>query len=493
MKANRMLSYSVIVSAALLATAVLATNNVACASNETASAVNGVTPDLTVAAEKAVNSVVYIKVTQNAKTQTYDYYDPFEDFFGDIFGGRGNGGTQKRQYQTPQRKASGSGVIISADGYIVTNNHVVEGADEINVKLNDNREFKARIIGTDKTTDLALVKIEGSNFPAITIGSSENLKLGEWVLAVGNPFNLTSTVTAGIVSAKARTVGANGIESFIQTDAAINPGNSGGALVNTKGELVGINDMIISQTGSYAGYGFAIPTSIMNKVVEDIKKFGTVQRAIIGIRGTDVSNYIDNEKDKGNSPDLGTVNGVYVDEVEDGSAAAEAGLKKGDVITAINGKKVQKMAELQENISLHKPGDKVLISYLREKKSYTKFITLKNAQGTTSVVKEVDIDEMGVSLTPLSDELKQQLDLGYGLEVSAIRSGAMQKAGITKGLIILQVNDKQMRTRSDFDEAVKNANMSSDRTLWIRAITKSGIKKSFTVDLGSKDEKPGKK
>lgn len=493
MKANRMLSYSVIVSAALLATAVFATNNVACASNETASAVNGVTPDLTVAAEKAVNSVVYIKVTQNSKTQTYDYYDPFEEFFGDIFGGRGNGGTQKRQYQTPQRKASGSGVIISADGYIVTNNHVVEGADEINVKLNDNREFKARIIGTDKTTDLALVKIEGSNFPAITIGSSENLKLGEWVLAVGNPFNLTSTVTAGIVSAKARTVGANGIESFIQTDAAINPGNSGGALVNTKGELVGINDMIISQTGSYAGYGFAIPTSIMNKVVEDIKKFGTVQRAIIGIRGTDVSNYIDNEKDKGNSPDLGTVNGVYVDEVEDGSAAAEAGLKKGDVITAINGKKVQKMAELQENISLHKPGDKVLISYLREKKSYTKFITLKNAQGTTSVVKEVDIDEMGVSLTPLSDELKQQLDLGYGLEVSAIRSGAMQKAGITKGLIILQVNDKQMRTRSDFDEAVKNANMSSDRTLWIRAITKSGIKKSFTVDLGSKDEKPGKK
>lgn len=379
-------------------------------------------------------------------------------------------------------------MIISADGYIVTNNHVVDGADEINVKLNDNREFKARIIGTDKTTDLALVKIEGSNFPAITIGSSENLKLGEWVLAVGNPFNLTSTVTAGIVSAKARSVGANGIESFIQTDAAINPGNSGGALVNTRGELVGINDMIISQTGSYAGYGFAIPTSIMNKVVDDLKKFGTVQRAIIGIRGTDVSTYIDSEKEKGNSVDLGTVNGVYVNEVEDNSSASEAGLKKGDVITAINGKKLEKMAELQEAVSLRKPGDKVQITYLREKKSYTKTITLKNAQGTTSVVKEVDIDEMGVSLTPLSDELKQQLDLSYGLEVTAIRGGEMQKAGVAKGMIILQVNDKQMRTRSDFDEAVKNANMSNDRTLWIRAITKSGIKKSFTVDL-SKDNK----
>ncbi len=449
----------------------------------------GVTPDLTYAAEKAVNSVVYIKVTQNSKTQTYDYYDPFEDFFGDIFGrGGGNGGIQKRQYQTPQRKSAGSGVIISADGYIVTNNHVVDGADEINVKLNDNREFKARIIGTDKTTDLALVKIEGSNFPAITIGSSENLKLGEWVLAVGNPFNLTSTVTAGIVSAKARSVGANGIESFIQTDAAINPGNSGGALVNTRGELVGINDMIISQTGSYAGYGFAIPTSIMNKVVDDLKKFGTVQRAIIGIRGTDVSTYIDSEKEKGNSIDLGTVNGVYVNEVEENSSASEAGLKKGDVITAINGKKLEKMAELQEAVSLRKPGDKVQITYLREKKSYTKTITLKNAQGTTSVVKEVDIDEMGVSLTPLSDELKQQLDLSYGLEVTAIRGGEMQKAGVAKGMIILQVNDKQMRTRSDFDEAVKNANMSNDRTLWIRAITKSGIKKSFTVDL-NKDSK----
>ncbi len=459
-------------------------------SNQVA-AVPTTTPDLTYAAEKAVNSVVYIKVTTNSKTTTMDYYDPFEDFFGDIFG-RGNGGKQQRQYRTPEQKATGSGVIISTDGYIVTNNHVVGGTDEINVKLNDNREFKARIIGTDKTTDLALIKIEAKDLPAITIGSSDDLKLGEWVLAVGNPFNLTSTVTAGIVSAKARSVGANGIESFIQTDAAINPGNSGGALVNTKGELVGINDMIISQTGSYAGYGFAIPTSIMNKVVDDLKKFGTVQRAIIGIRGSDVSAYIDSEKDKGNNPDLGTVDGVYVSEVEDGSSASEAGIQKGDVITAIDGHRINKMAELQEEVSKRKPGDKVSITYMRDKKSYTKSLTLRNAQGTTTVIREVDIDDMGVSLTPLTNTLKTQLNLPYGLEVTAIRNGAMEKAGITKGIIILRVNDTPMRERKDFDDAVRAANMSSDRTLWIRAITKSGIKKSFTVDLSS-DKKDNKK
>lgn len=500
MRSNKFFNWPTLCSAVLASVLTLAGANAtrACAGTKEAAAPVAVAPatvnpDLTYAAEKAVNSVAYIKVTQASKTQTYNYYDPFEDFFGDIFGrgggSNGNNGMQQRQYQTPERKAAGSGVIISADGYIVTNNHVVDGADEINVKLNDNREFKARIIGTDKTTDLALVKIEGKDLPAITIGSSDDLKLGEWVLAVGNPFNLTSTVTAGIVSAKARSVGANGIESFIQTDAAINPGNSGGALVNIRGELVGINDMIISQTGSYAGYGFAIPTSIMNKVVDDLKKFGTVQRAIVGIRGTDVSNYIDAEKEKGNNPDFGTVNGVYVNDVEDGSAAAEAGIQKGDVITAIDGKKLEKMAELQEAVSKHKPGDKVEITYLRDKKSHTKTVTLKNAQGTTAVVKEVDMDEMGVSLTPLSADIKQQLDLSYGLEVTAIRGGAMQKAGITKGLIILQVNDRRMNTRADFDEAVKNANMSSDRTLWIRAITKSGIKKSFTVDLSQGENK----
>ena len=228
--------------------------------------------DLTTAAETAVNSVVYIAVTIEGKTQRIQSIDPFEDFFGDFFGFGGRGGQpQQREYKQPDRKGAGSGVIISQDGYIVTNNHVVGQADAITVKLNDNREFKGRIIGTDETTDLALIKIDAKGLPAIKIGNSDALKLGQWVLAVGNPFNLTSTVTAGIVSAKARSMGANGIESFIQTDAAINAGNSGGALVNEQGELVGINSMIYSQTGSYAGYGFAIPTTIMNKVVADLK------------------------------------------------------------------------------------------------------------------------------------------------------------------------------------------------------------------------------
>ena len=233
--------------------------------------------DLTYAAEKALSAVVHIRFVQNSKVQTVEVQsDPFSDFFSDPFGffgnpGQGNGGKQKRQVQTPKREATGSGVIISADGYIVTNNHVVEGADQLTVTLNDNREFSARIIGTDKNTDLALIKVDGKNLPTLPIGDSDKLKVGEWVLAVGNPFNLNSTVTAGIVSAKARSLGGNPIESFIQTDAAINQGNSGGALVNTQGELVGINAMLYSQTGSYSGYGFAIPTTIMNKVVADIK------------------------------------------------------------------------------------------------------------------------------------------------------------------------------------------------------------------------------
>lgn len=437
--------------------------------------------DLTYAAEKSVNAVVYIKVTTNSKTKTVEMQDPFSDFFGDFFGF--GGGTQRRQIQTPKREGSGSGVIISSDGYIVTNNHVVSEADELLVKLNDNREFKGRIIGTDEQTDLALVKIEGKDFPTLPIGNSDELKLGEWVLAVGNPFNLTSTVTAGIVSAKARSMGANSIESFIQTDAAINRGNSGGALVNAKGELVGINAMIYSQTGSYTGYGFAIPTSIMNKVVSDLKEFGIVQRAQLGVMGTDVSRYVDDEKRKGNDVDLGTMNGVYIAEVQEGSTAEEAGLKKGDVVTAVNGKEVTKIAELQETISTMRPGDKVKITYMRNKKKETVSAVLRNAQGTTRVLEQLDIDQFGAALKPLDEETKSQLDLPYGLEVVAVKKGKMADAGVTKGLIILQVNDKPMTTLEDFEEVVKEANRSTDRALWIRAITQSGIKKSMVVEL----------
>lgn len=450
--------------------------------------------DLTYAAEKTVNSVVYIKATINSRTQTVEYYNPFEDFFGDFFG-RGDQGRSQRQIQTPKRQGAGSGVIISADGYIVTNNHVVDGADELMVKLNDNREFRARIIGQDKDTDLALIKIEGVNFPAITIGNSDDLKLGEWVLAVGNPFNLTSTVTAGIVSAKARTLGANSLESFIQTDAAINPGNSGGALVNVHGELVGINAMLYSQTGSFSGYGFAIPTTIMQRVVNDIKQFGSVQRALLGVSGSDVSTYIDMKKDKeGKDIDLGTVKGVYVAEVSGDGAAADAGLQEGDVITAINGEEVDKMAELQEELMRFRPGDKITVTYIRDKKKNTTKVTLRNAQGTTTAVDNVDVASMGVALRPLTVEEKRELNLSYGLVVSAVRDGKMKDAGITKGIIILQINDKQMRTREDFEAAVKAANMTTDRILWIRAKTMSGLPKSFTVELGDpKDSKADKK
>ena len=328
--------------------------------------------DLTYAAEKALPAVVHIKYVQNSKIKTIDVQDdPFGDFF-DPFGFFGNpggqGGTRKQKVQTPKQEATGSGVIISPDGYIVTNNHVVDGADQLTVTLNDNREFSARIIGTDKTTDLALIKIDGKNLPALPIGDSDKLKVGEWVLAVGNPFNLNSTVTAGIVSAKARSLGANGVESFIQTDAAINRGNSGGALVNTRGELVGINAMLYSQTGSYSGYGFAIPTTIMNKVVADLKKFGTVQRAVLNIQGGDVRTYIDSQKDQGKNIDLGTNEGIYVSKVDADGAGADAGLAEGDVITGIDGKTVTKMAELQEILAEKHPGDKVTITYLHKKK-----------------------------------------------------------------------------------------------------------------------------
>lgn len=445
--------------------------------------------DLTYAAEKATGSVVYIKVTTNGRTQMVDYVDPFEDFFGDFFG-RGGGGRQQRQIQTPKRHGAGSGVVLTSDGYIVTNNHVVENADELLVKFNDNREFKGRIIGTDKATDLALIKIEATGLQPISIGSSDDLKVGEWVLAIGNPFGLTSTVTAGIVSAKARGLGATGgIESFIQTDAAINQGNSGGALVNARGQLVGINAMLYSQTGSYSGYGFAIPTSIMNKVVDDLKKFGTVQRAVLGITGSDVTNYIDLQKEKNDKViDLGTVTGVYVGEVSSGGAVADV-LKEGDVIIAIDGEKVGKMSQLQEQLTKHRPGDKVTITYMRDKKTQKATVTLRNVQGTTVALESVDSDTMGAALRVLTDQEKRELNLRYGLVVTAVRKGKMQDAGISKGIIITRVNDREMRTKEDFDEAVKAANLSTDRVLWIRAKTQSGLNRSFTIELGDQKAK----
>lgn len=445
--------------------------------------------DLTYAAEKSLPSVVHILSTKNSKVQTIEVQsDPFSDFFSDPFGffgnpNQGQDGKQKRSVRTPKQQGSGSGVIISTDGYIVTNNHVVADADELTVTLNDNKEYSARIIGTDKTTDLALIKIDAKDLPAITIANSENIKVGEWVLAVGNPFNLTNTVTAGIVSAKGRSLYQNGVESFIQTDAAINPGNSGGALVNTRGELIGINAMLYSQTGSFSGYGFAIPTSIMNKVVDDLKKYGTVQRAVIGIQGQDVKNYVDAQKDQSKDVDLGTMEGIYVAKVLEESSAEEAGLKAGDVITAIDGKEMNKMADLQEYLAKKRPGDKVSVSYLRDKKKASKTMTLKNEQGNTQVVKKADLDVLGGNFRAITDGQKKQLNIGYGLEVLKVNSGKFKDAGITKGFIIQRVNDTQVKTIEDLQNLVKEASTSRNPVLYIQGVYPTGKKAYFAVPL----------
>lgn len=435
--------------------------------------------DLTQAAENSIHAVVHIKSTQEAKTRVVQQApDIFDFFFGD---GRG----QQRQYQTQPRVGFGSGVIISKDGYIVTNNHVIEGADEISVKLNDNREFKGRVIGADPSTDLALVKIEGDDLPTIPIGDSESLKVGEWVLAVGNPFNLTSTVTAGIVSAKARSLGVynGGIESFIQTDAAINQGNSGGALVNARGELVGINSVLSSPTGAYAGYGFAIPTSIMTKVVTDLKQYGTVQRALLGIRGGSITDEQFSDELKKKAKELGVVEGVLVTEIIDGGSAAGGDIKVDDVIVGIDNKSVKTMADLQEALAKHRPGDTVKIKLIRAKKEKTVSLTLKNEQGTTKIVKEAGMDILGAAFRELPNDLKKQLNLGFGLQVTGVSSGKMADAGIRKGFIILKANDEPMRKVSDLEEALKAAVKSPNQVLFLTGVFPSGKRGYYAVDL----------
>ena len=456
-------------------------------------AINAQPVDLTQAAENSLHAVVHIKSTQQAKEQTVTVRDPFAEIFGDIFG---NGGRQQRRVQTQPRVGFGSGVIISKDGYIVTNNHVIDGADEIIVKLNDNREFKGRMIGTDPNSDLALVKIEGDDFPTIPVGDSDALKVGEWVLAVGNPFNLTSTVTAGIVSAKARTLGVygiGGVESFIQTDAAINQGNSGGALVNAKGELVGINAVLSSPTGAYAGYGFAIPTSVMTKVVSDLKQYGTVQRALLGIKGTSLAGdgdmMSDQPIDKSGATlsdkrkEFGVVDGVWVREIVDGGSAAGSDIKVDDVIIGIDGKKVQNFADLQEAIAQHRPGDKVTVKVMRDKKEKNINITLKNEQGTTKIVKDAGMEILGAAFKELPDDLKKQLNLGYGLQVTGVTSGKMADAGVRKGFIILKANDQPMRKVSDLEEVMKAAVKSPNQVLFLTGVFPSGKRGYYAVDL----------
>lgn len=433
--------------------------------------------DFTQAAEQSVNAVVHVKTKTLQNQQLMFPQDPFFEFF---FG-------QPQIQAQPKVQpilASGSGVIISSDGYIVTNNHVVNQADEIEVTLNDKRTFKAKVIGKDPNTDIALIKIEASGLSVIPFGNSDDLKIGEWVLAIGNPFNLTSTVTAGIVSAKARNINIISsdmkIESFIQTDAAVNPGNSGGALVNTRGELVGINTAIASQTGSYAGYSFAIPVSIVSKVVSDLKRFGEVQRAVLGITITDITDELAKEKN------IKNLEGVYVNGVGENGAAKAAGIKEGDIIVQVDKIKVKSVAELQEQIGKHSPGDKVSVSVMRDDKLKTFDVELKNKKGSTELIKTVGMDALGASFEEMTEAKKSTMKLTSGVQVvQLMKDGKLAKNGVQKDFIILKINNKSIKTVQDVDDEIKSVQNSatSDNVLFISGVYPNGHAAYYAINL----------
>ena len=349
------------------------------------------------------------------------------------------------------RKGSGSGVIYNENGYIVTNNHVVENASEIKVTLHNKQTYNAEIVGTDESTDLAVIKIDAENLKPVEIGNSSKLAIGEWVLAVGNPFNLTSTITAGIVSAKARNLnllgGGTHIESFIQTDAAVNPGNSGGALVNAEGNLVGINTAIASKTGEYAGYAFAIPASIVTKVADDIIKYGEVKRGFLGVSIRNVNDEIADKKN------LEEIRGALVVGLMNKSAAGEAGIQKGDVIISINGETINSVPELQAIIGQKHPGDEVKVTILRDGEQLTRKVTLTNENGVPRIVEEEAPSsisrDVGVELAPLDEEIKQRLGLDYGVQVKAVKSGKFAEVGIPENFIILQINNTKVKKPED--------------------------------------------
>ncbi|MDR1865093.1 MAG: Do family serine endopeptidase [Bacteroidales bacterium] len=396
-------------------------------------------PDFTYAADRAVHCVVHVKV----KTMQNVYSgsgNPLYDFF---YG--------YREFKQIPREGFGSGVIISDDGYIITNNHVIDTSDEIEVTLNDKRVFTATVVGADPTTDVALLKIEETGLPFLTYGDSETLRVGEWVLAVGNPLNLTSTVTAGIVSAKARQLGMSSgrmeIESFIQTDAAVNPGNSGGALVNTRGELVGINTAIISQSGMYSGNSFAVPVSIAKKVVADLKEYGSVQRAMLGIHYEAVT--AENAKKYG----IDKIEGIYVVEVLENGAAAEAGIKEGDIIKAINGVAVNTSSEVQEQMSKYRPNDRIEVSVARDKKLQQIKVTLRNIDGNTQIIKNNDaLDILGAKFEEVTDRDKRNLRIKSGVKVKEVGNGKLKNAGVRNGFIITGINDRPVNSVGDIRE-----------------------------------------
>lgn len=466
----------------------------------TAAAAAPANTDFTKAAESTVNGVVSIKSFATPRMQYGNQggFNPFGDDLFDFFFG-----TPRRQQPQPQPRQRGgdsddesaqrqlglgSGVIISDDGYIVTNNHVIDGAERLEVTLNDNRTFNATVVGSDPNTDLALVKIDAKELPVIPMGDSDKLKVGEWVLAVGNPFGFTSTVTSGIVSAKARSISQvthsrnMGIESYIQTDAAVNPGNSGGALVNLAGELVGINTAIYSNTGSYSGYSFAIPTSIVKKVVSDIRQYGAVQRAVLGITISELNSKI--AKEKG----ITAVNeGAVIEEVSDLSAAREAGLKKGDVIIALGGQPVKTIAQLHEQVARYRPGDKVKVTYVRDNKTSEAMLTLRNSQGNTKVTQPGNVTELGCAFRAASEETCRSLGIRAGLEVIGLKDGLFKDAGIKDGFIILDINNSRV-TDADDVEKLYNAIVKSDSdpVMFITGIYPTGQKRYYAVPL-SKD------
>ena len=409
-------------------------------------------PDLTFAAETAVRAVVNIEAITEIDVASMNHFNPFFEFFGFPQGPQQQGAPQKRE-----QRSGGSGVIISPDGYIVTNNHVVERATKLRVKLNDGRKFDARIIGRDPATDVALIKIDAEGLPTLQFGSSDDLRLGEWVLAIGSPFDLQSTITAGIVSAKARALDVIPsefrIESFIQTDAAVNPGNSGGALVNTRGELVGINTVIKSSTGSYVGYSFAVPESIVRKVVVDLKEYGLVQRALLGITYAYIDqDFIDN---MGKDAGVSEVGGVYVASVVEGGAASEAGLRKGDVITEIDGVRIESETTLREQIGKHRPNDKIKLSVKRGENVKHFDVTLRNKAGKAELLsrESVDVVEvLGARFVEPDAKLCKRLDIRGGVQVAAVNAGGLlAKARVREGYVITHINDKQVRALSDLN------------------------------------------
>jgi serine protease Do len=432
--------------------------------------------DFVRASEISLPAVVHVKTEYAPQRNQMYYYDPFRNFM-----------WEQPQQQQPPQMGSGSGVIVSGDGYIVTNNHVIKGADKVEVTLYDKRTYIAKIIGRDPATDIALLKIEEKNLPYLLYGNSDDVKVGEWVLAVGNPFNLTSTVTAGIVSAKARNINAlEGdpsqdmfpVESFIQTDAAVNPGNSGGALVNTNGKLVGINSAIASNTGSYTGYSFAVPVNLAKKVVNDLLEFGKVQRAYLGVSIRDIdSKLIDEKKLKGDTK------GIYVTGVSQDGGAGEAGVQEGDIILKVGEVEVNNVPELQEQIGHYRPGDKLAVLIKRNEEEQIMAVTLRSKNGGTTVAKASAKNEamliLGANFESIAEVDQKRLGLEGGVKITSMDAGKLRSAGIKEGFIITAIDKKRIASLEDVKAALEN----KEGGVLIEGVYMNGMKAYYAFGL----------